>query len=161
VQLPALGEEALAREGTEQVVAAIGTSDACDALVSISAEAKRGGSTRDEGEAELAKEGGVPLLIGGLEGREPLTEELAEWIRPTGTVFRPHGRRSGSLSIGTHRAKDAGKSSGASLYGVFLGCECLPAGFQRTSQDGLKVRGDCDTIINRQNANTGRIPWPP
>ena len=75
--------------GREQVAAAIGTSDACDALAPISAEAERGGRTRDEGEAELAKEGGVPLLIGSLEGREPLAEERAQGIRRTGTVFRP------------------------------------------------------------------------
>jgi len=57
-----------------------------------------------------------------------------------------------------HRvAKDAAKSSGASLHGVFPGCECLPAGFQRTSQDGLKVRADCLTITARQYANTVRF----
>ena len=42
----------------------------------------------------------------------------------------------------THRAEDAARSSGASLHGVFLGCACLPAGFQRTSRDGLKVRAE-------------------
>ena len=76
--MPALGEEALAREGTEQIVAAIGTAYSRDALAPVSAEAECGGSTRDEGEAGLAKESGIPLLIGGLEGREPLTEERAE-----------------------------------------------------------------------------------
>ena len=63
--------------------------NARDALVPVSAEAESGGGATDEGEAELAKEGGVPLLIGGLEGGEPLTEELAERIRPTGTVEGP------------------------------------------------------------------------
>ena len=131
--------------------------NACDALAPVSAEAERGGSTRDEGEAELAKESGVPLLIGCLEGREPLTEERAEWIRPTGTVFRPNRRQGGGLGCGTHRAEDAGKSSGASLHEVFLGCACLPAGFQRSSQDGLKVHADFLTISARQYANTVRF----
>ncbi len=108
-------EEALAREGTEQVVAAIGTSDARDALVPVSAEAESGGGAADEGEAELAKESGVPLLIGGLEGWEPLKEELARRIRPTGTVESPSarlGRRSGRSC---HMEKDAGMGASACL----------------------------------------------
>ena len=35
--------------------------------------------------------------------------------------------------------------------------EYLPAGLQGTSKDGLKVRGDCDTIISRQNPNPVRF----
>jgi len=81
-----LKEEALAREGTEQGVAAIGAADAGDALAPVSAEAERGGGAGDEGEAKRAEKGGIALLVGGLEGWEALTEKPSQWIKPAGTV---------------------------------------------------------------------------
>ena len=60
-----------------------------DALVPVSTEAESGGGAADEGEAEPAKEGGLPLLIGGLEAGELFTKELALQVRPIETVEGP------------------------------------------------------------------------
>lgn len=64
--------EALAGERAEEVVAAVGTADAGDALAPVTAEAERGGSASDKREAKLAIEKGVALLV---ERFERLAEE--------------------------------------------------------------------------------------
>ena len=80
---------------------------------------RSGGGAADEGEAELAKAGSVPLLIGGLEGGEPLIEELAGRIRLTGTG--ESGRLIGQaqrprLPHGERRENECFRFPGSLLY---------------------------------------------
>lgn len=56
-------KEALAGERGEEVIAAVRTADAGDALAPVTAKAERGGSVSDEREAELSVERGVALLV--------------------------------------------------------------------------------------------------
>lgn len=103
MQLPALGEEALAGERAEEVVAAVRTANAGDALAPVTAEAERGGSVSDERETELAVEGGILLLVERFEGREALPEQLPEESRLPWTVVRPGGRYDRCLGSRIHK----------------------------------------------------------
>jgi hypothetical protein len=118
---------------------------------------ERSSCTRRDGtgrEAELAKEGGVALLIVGLESREPLTEERAKRVRPTGPVLRPNGRQGEGLGCGTHRAQDAGKSSGAFKEDANL--EEWEEKYRESERTG-KPTEDWEKYIQLWDANVGDL----
>lgn len=95
--------EALAGERAEEVVAAVGTADAGDALAPVTAEAERGGSASDKREAKLAIEKGVALLVERFEGRKALPKQHPEQPRLPWMVVRPGDRHDGRLGSRFHK----------------------------------------------------------